>query len=142
MSLFRLLFLLLIAGFLFSCSEESMNGNIIKRDTFIKVLTDIHMADATLVVKGFRVRTDSTRIRLFYNDVLMEYNVTQKQIQNTLKYYTSNPKKFEKVYEKVSENIVKLEEQFEENNKEEIKKKELIEKKAKAKKPKELMKRI
>ena len=37
---------------------------------------------------------------------------TQKEIENTFKYYTQNTKEFEKVYEKVSEKIAKLEEEY------------------------------
>lgn len=102
----------LILAFSTSCSDGTDKLSVIDEDKFVNVLTDIHMADATLAIKGFRINSDSTRVRLFYNDVLMEYNVTQKQIHNTFSYYTKNPKEFEDVYEKVSANIVKLEKEY------------------------------
>lgn len=97
---------------LIGCSKNSSSDTIIDEDTFVNLLVDIHMADATLVVKGYKINSDSTTIRLFYNDVLVEHNVTQKQIQNTFEYYTKKPKKFENIYEQVSEKIVKLEEEY------------------------------
>ena len=111
-----LLFIVLMAG----CTKQTTSDEIIKENVFIDVLVDIHMADAILVAKGYRIHTDSTSIRLFYNDVLIEHNVTQKQIENTFEYYTKNPKKFEKVYDKVSENIVKLEEEYKKSKEERI----------------------
>ena len=119
MKLNKLLTILIISILIIGCSKNPSNETRIEESKFIDVLVDIHLADAILVVKGYRVRTDSTKIRLFYNDVLLNHNVTQKQIQNTFKFYASNPKKFEAIYEQVSERIIKLEE---ENKKENIKK--------------------
>ncbi len=97
-----------------SCSNQN-NSNIINEDKFVDILVDIHMADATLAVKGYSVTSDSTRIRLFYSDVLKKHNVSQKQIKNTIDYYTSNTKQFVKVYKQVSEKIVKLENEYNES---------------------------
>lgn len=109
--------ILLIFSFIlfYSCSINSSDNEIINEDKFIDVLVDIHLADATLVVKGLKINTDSTKIRLFYNDVLVKHNVTQKQIENTLLLYSEDPRDFEKIYEKVSEKIVKLEGEYEES---------------------------
>ena len=106
-----LLTVLIISSLSISCSTSPSDENRIEEAKFIDVLVDIHIADATMVVSGFRIKTDSTKIRLYYNDVLLKHNVTQKQIQNTFKYYASNPKKFEAIYEQVSEKIIKLEEE-------------------------------
>lgn len=113
-----LVLITVIIALQFSCKQKIKRGNIINEDKFVQVLTDIHMADATLIVKGFRIKADSVRVRKYYNDVLLEYNVTQKQIHDTFIYYTKNPRDFEKVYDKVSANIVKLEkEHFEDAKK-------------------------
>ena len=116
MGLYKLGLILLFIGLVAGCSKQTTSDEIIDEDVFIDVLVDIHMADAILVVKGYRIHTDSTAIRLFYNDVLIEHSVTQKQLENTFEYYTKNPKKFEKVYDQVSEKIVKLEEENKKNN--------------------------
>ena len=94
-----------------SCNINLLNDdNIIPEDAFIDVLVDIHIVDATIIVKGLRINTDSTIIKLYYNDIFLKHNVTQKQIQQTFEYYTSKPRSFEKLYEKVSEQIAKREE--------------------------------
>jgi len=105
---------LLFIGFVlfFGCSKNYGDNPIIGNDKFVDILVDIHLADATLVVKGYRINTDSTQIRLFYNDVLIKHKVTQKQIQNTFEYYAKKPKEFEHLYEEVSERIVKMEQQY------------------------------
>ncbi len=102
---------------LFGCSRSSGSQGILNKSKFVDVLVDIHMADAVLSVEGYRIYSDSTKIRLYYNDVLKKHNVTQQQIENTLKYYSKNPRQFENVYKEVSEKIGKLEEEYEKKNK-------------------------
>jgi hypothetical protein len=98
------------------------NKDIINEDKFVDVLVDIHMADAIIVVKGYKINADSTKIRLYYNQVLVKHNVTQKQIENTFKYYTHKPKEFEKLYKVVSEKVAKKQEKYTEGLKAESKK--------------------
>lgn len=110
MNCYKIFNLILVTLLLFTaCNADKKKDDVIKEEKFVEVLTDIHMADATLFVKGFRVRKDSVRIRKYYNDILLEYNITQKQLHNTFSYYTQNPREFEKVYEEVSANIARLE---------------------------------
>lgn len=78
----------------------------------IEVLVDIHLADATLSIANLKINRDTSEIELYYGDVLKKYRITQNQIENSLKYYTSRPKEFEKIYEKVSEKLAKMESEF------------------------------
>jgi hypothetical protein len=103
---------ILTVTLLVSCSKAVENNTIIDESKFVDVLVDIHIADATLIVSGLKINADSTKIGLYYNDVLIKHKVTQKQIQNTFAYYSGNPKKFEKIYELVSEKVVKREEEY------------------------------
>ena len=114
--LLRFTVFLLIIQFFFGCSTAKKNkSDVIDEDTFVDVLVDIHLADAILNAHRYKVNRDSAKIHLFYNDVLIKHNVTQKQIQNTINYYTNHPKKFEKIYNRVSEKMVKLEEEYNKN---------------------------
>jgi len=99
----------------FSCSN-SKNNNIIDEKKFINILVDIHMADATIVVKGLRIKSDSAQIRLLYNDIFSKYNITQKQIDNTFTYYSKKPLLLDRLYSKVSEKIIKKEDNYKKNN--------------------------
>ena len=107
-----LLFVVIGLTLSYACSSNILrNHNVLEEEQFIDVLVDIHFADAIIVVKGLRVDTDSTNIRLYYSHVLAKHNTTQKQLKATFEYYSQKPRKFEKLYEKVSERIVKLEEE-------------------------------
>jgi response regulator RpfG family c-di-GMP phosphodiesterase len=99
-----------------SCSRGSSNYSIIGEEKMVDVLVDIHMADATLNVANLRVVADTSIIKLYYSDVLKKHNFTQKQFDNSIKYYSSKPKDFEKIYEKVSEKLAKLESEFQEKS--------------------------
>jgi hypothetical protein len=95
-----------------SCSNNEDNQKIIDKNTMIEVLVDIHLADATLSIANLKINRDTSEIELYYGDVLKKYRITQNQIDNSLKYYTSRPKEFEKIYEKVSEKLAKMESEF------------------------------
>jgi hypothetical protein len=118
----RFIFILLFILFVYGCSDNKNNNSVIlDEDTFVDVLVDIHLTDAILNANRYRVNKDSVVIHLYYNDVLTKHNVTQKQIQNTIDYYTNHSKKFEKIYDKVSEKIVKLEEEYNKSIKKQVK---------------------
>jgi len=120
--LLRFTVILFFVQFIYGCSSCKKNEAVIlDEDTFVDVLVDIHLADAILHANKYRINRDSVKIHLYYNDVLIKHNVTQKQIQNTIGYYTNHPKKFEKIYNKVSEKIVKLEEEYNKNVEKKVK---------------------
>ncbi|MFA6400546.1 MAG: DUF4296 domain-containing protein [Salinivirgaceae bacterium] len=98
-----------------SCSNSESNQKIIDKNTMIEVLVDIHIADATLSIANLKINRDTNEIELYYGDVLKKHHITQNQIDNSLKYYTSRPKEFEKIYEKVSEKLAKMESEFQQN---------------------------
>ena len=107
-------FTLLFVG----CATKD-EDQIIGKEKFAEVLTAIHLADATLAVSDLQVNRDTTAIEYYYNDVLVKYGVTQRQIENSFKYYATKPRQFEKIYETVSENLAKMESEFNEKQKEE-----------------------
>jgi hypothetical protein len=108
----RLLLFSIILLVTISCSNNEDNQKIIDKSTMIEVLVDIHLADATLSIANLKINRDTSEIELYYGDVLKKYRITQNQIDNSLKYYTSRPKEFEKIYEKVSEKLAKMESEF------------------------------
>jgi len=76
----------------------------------VKILTDIHKADAMLTV-SYEVRNrfggfDS----LYYSDyILRQYHYTRAQFDSTISWLSGNPEEYEKIYDKVLKRLSKEE---------------------------------
>jgi hypothetical protein len=112
-----------------SCSFLSSENTIIDQDTMVDVLVDIHLADAILGGSSLRINRDTLEIKMYYDNILMKHHITQKQIDNSLKHYAKDIKKFEDIYLQVSEKLSKMESEYQKNatlEKEKIKQDTLI----------------
>lgn len=110
----RIVFVLFIASlFLASCENEEKKG-LIPEEQFIDVLVDVHLADGTLTVLGYKVVKDSIKIEKYYNYTFSKHNITRADFQNTLNYYSGNSEELALMYEKVIERLILLKGQYEE----------------------------
>ena len=94
---------------LLSCSHEEGERPDIKKDILVDVLVDIHLTDGYLSYTGSRIDRDRESIEDAYNFVFQKYNITPKQFDNTMKYYSRHIDEYEKVYNKVIEILTKYE---------------------------------
>ncbi|MCF8362400.1 MAG: DUF4296 domain-containing protein [Prolixibacteraceae bacterium] len=105
-----LLFVIILA----SCQRNPKPKNAIDRDKYVEVLVDVHIAQA-LYTDRLRINIDSIESEPLYMSVLEKHNVTEDQMAVTTRYYTRNPRKYDKVYAEVLSQIsLKLEEGKEE----------------------------
>ena len=94
--------LFLSASIIFSCNRNKLPDNILDEKTLIEVLTEMHTADAY-----FRLTTDYEsdtligEINYTYNQIFKQHGTTKEQFEQSLDYYSKNPKKFREIYEKV-----------------------------------------
>lgn len=83
------LFLLLLAVLLVTaCSqEEEKPGNLLTKETMVRVLADMHIAEAK--VKNLRVSTDSARqvYSIYELKIFDEWNITPEQYTQSYEYY-------------------------------------------------------
>lgn len=91
------LLLILIA----SCSSTYKNNNIINKELFTDVLVDIHLTDGAMIARGYRVNKDSTKIKHYYEYVLIKHDITAVQLDNTIKYYSTKTDEYNKIYDEV-----------------------------------------
>lgn len=119
----RLFFISTVAVLLASCSLFSNKpDNLIDKEKLVDVLVDVHMADAVVAVKGLRINRDSVLISLYYDDVMKKHNITRKQFDITIEYYSKHAEKYDKIYDEVLEILSKKQKQFLESKKPKAKK--------------------
>lgn len=104
-----------------SCSFFNKNDDIIKKQKFIEVLTDIHMADATLTVKGYHINKDTVEIEKYYGYLLGKHNVTPIELKKTFEYYSKHTEQYDKIYDEVLNNLAKKESELDVNAEKEAK---------------------
>jgi hypothetical protein len=101
---------LLLVLVLASCQRDPKPKNAIERDKFVEVLVDVHIAQA-LYTDRLRINIDSIESEPLYMSVLEKHGVSEDAMAVTVKYYTRNPRKYDKVYAEVLSQIsLKLEE--------------------------------
>jgi len=99
----------LAAVAMLSCTHEEGSRPEIKRDKLVDVLFDIHLVDGYLAYSGTRVDRDRNKIENAYWYVLRKHNVTPRQFDNTMKYYSNHIDDYEKIYNKVIEKLTRYE---------------------------------
>lgn len=84
----------------------------VETEVFVDVLVDIHMADAIITEKGFRVSSDSVRISRYYDDVFKKHGISRKQFDETINYYSRHANNYKFVYDDVIDKLMKMHEEF------------------------------
>ncbi|MBE0653722.1 MAG: DUF4296 domain-containing protein [Bacteroidales bacterium] len=99
--LFLLSFIFLIVS---SCNDDAMkfnNKDVIDKDEFVKILSDIHLMDAITNGPGyFRKYEPSDSVDL-YSSIFSKYGVTKAEFDTTVANYSRRPDLFMKVYDEV-----------------------------------------
>jgi hypothetical protein len=107
-----LLFTLFIA-----CRRDPVPRDAIKRDRFVAVLIDVHIAEG-LVLEQKRLNIDSLESSSLYQSVLEKHGVTSEEMLTTTLYYSRHQREYKKIYTEVLDRISILIE--EENAREEL----------------------
>lgn len=74
---------------------------VLSRSTMRKVLVDLHKTDGLISVKNYRGEQKNE----CYQNVLMNYGISQAQFDSSIVWYSSKPKIFEKIYIDVLEDL-------------------------------------
>lgn len=86
--------------------------NLIKEKTMIKMLTDIHLAEATYIHMRYDSLVRNSSTANFYYSVLEQYQVPDSVFEKSYIYYLSDPKQFEQMYREVMNNLSLIEQDF------------------------------
>ena len=119
----RLLFKILIIVFVVlvpACSSgerKNKKQKLIASRDLVPLLTDIYIANGLLSNPPFKDMFALKDSILNYTDVIGKHGYTKEQVDNTLRYYfTGNPKKLQKIYDRVLAQLTEIESEIESNS--------------------------
>ena len=97
-------FILLCA--LFACHKGNVHipDDVVKPDSMVQVLTDIHIFQATLQL-GYFSNDSAAAAKRAFGDILKKHNLTEQQYKKATEFYSYHPALLDSIYEKVINNL-------------------------------------
>ena len=95
----------LLLIFFISCSSPP--ENIIPGDKMIRVLRDVHLANAFAASYG-DLDTMKQKTATFLNAIYNKHHIDSARFNRSLRYYTENPSLLNEIYEKVEKDLTRL----------------------------------
>ncbi len=94
-----------------SCNkvENNFQKDIINREKIVKIIVDIHIADAAISVNSVYKRKKIEEIKSYYSSIFEKHNITKKEFETSIAYYTENTDIYEKICEEVIIVLTKME---------------------------------
>lgn len=113
---FRKYFFLVLAIFIvFSACDEPVvpkPKKLVPRDRMVEMLTDMHIAESVFQNRRYsRDQVFQFSEADFYYSILKKYNVVDTTFEQSLIYYSSYPKEFEKIYSRVLNKLNEMEQE-------------------------------
>jgi Domain of unknown function (DUF4296) len=97
-----------------ACGESTIEKptKLVSRDQMIKMLVDIHLAEAVYQTGRFGSE-DISKIKEsdYYYSILEKYRVADSTFEKSLIYYSGKPKEFEKIYTRVLNHLNEMEQE-------------------------------
>ena len=103
----NLLICLVILG---SCVDKAseVQENIIAQEVFKAILKDIHMAEANYEIKkNNNLKSALNNLKNDYANIYKQYSITQKEFDNSINHYTSQPETLEEIYDLILQDLEK-----------------------------------
>ena len=108
----RILILLMVV--LGACSNWK-EENLMPREDFVNVLVDLHLFDAIVTDHSLKAQLNDIDSTILYSSILKKHNTDRAKFDETLKWYTSQPKLIAEVYDEVFGIINKKDEELSHN---------------------------
>jgi len=91
--------------FFFSSCRNEDEKTAIKEAEFQEILIDIHIMQTQM--EEFKAINDTSLYATGkgYEEIFSKHGVSKEQFDETFKYYISNPKKMDKMYEKIIDEL-------------------------------------
>lgn len=87
-----------------ACQDEIKTP--VKSDTLVRVLTDMHIAEAA--AEGEFTTIKDSLLKIYYGQILAKHGVSQADFDTTLALYSRQPVVFDSLYAEVLREVVKI----------------------------------
>lgn len=114
----RVLFSILLLAFLSGCADDprdsvnatpSAQSDIIPRDKFVEVMSDIQLIEAASKNKVFRNDDETLRLKEAYSEIFTKHGITQEQFTESHKWWWTHPNAMRSILLEVTEKLSQLE---------------------------------
>jgi len=103
----HIILLFLVSLFLFSCKGGKTSDQIIDKDRMTQLLTEVHLVDGRM----YAVFSSQDSINKYgtsrFDALFKRYHTDSVQFKKSLKYYTTQPVEFQKMYDQIMTNLKK-----------------------------------
>jgi len=104
----KYIFYIIISIFFSNCKEKEIkNSDILSKEEFITILTDMHFTDGVLFASKLNKRMDKEKVSM-YNYIFKKNDISRAEFDATVLYYTQNTDKYQELYKEV---LTRLEKQ-------------------------------
>src|SRR5664279_5624727 len=90
-----------------SCSRSGKKDRIPDKE-LVKILADIHIADAISFSAKYRDQFINNDSISYFDKLFAKYHVTRAQFDSTIAWYSGNPDKYELLYDKVLDRLNRM----------------------------------
>jgi type III secretory pathway lipoprotein EscJ len=104
----RCVIILSFIAFLVSC-EETKNKSLISDDEMVRILTDMHLADATIAWSTGKQIMTLDKADPYYDKVLEKHNLTREKFDTLIREFGKDPLRFQAIYDRVIDTLTLME---------------------------------
>jgi hypothetical protein len=94
-----------IIVFLWACSSVVPEKPVIERETFINIMTEIHLTEASVMYANPFEKGRTLTVMMEYDKIFDKYKVSREDFMQTFNYYKKHPKEMDELYNDISERM-------------------------------------
>ena len=98
-----------ILFFIFSCkqAEEKIPSDILSKEKMVKVLVDIHLAEANVTIKNLAGDDANKLATAYYQHIYKSHRISKEEFKKSFLFYSQHPQLLEKIYDEVLSELSK-----------------------------------
>ncbi|NNE54879.1 MAG: DUF4296 domain-containing protein [Flavobacteriales bacterium] len=92
-----------------SCEEEGIPENVLKKEAFVPVFTDVQILEATYKQRIVQTTNKDSLMSLGYAHIFQKHNIDKETFERSFTWWTEQPEAMAEVYDEVEARILEME---------------------------------